>query len=72
MVMFNMISEKEYNRYIYNTISELIFDCGDSYQDKFVDSRADNLPVHIREILAEISDKSRFHFYLAGIYNRVC
>ena len=56
MVMFNMISEKEYNRYIYNTISELIFDCGDSYQDKFVDSRADNLPVHIREILAEISD----------------
>lgn len=56
MVMFNMISEKEYNRYIYNTISDLIFDCGDSYQDNFMDNRANNLPVHIRETLAEIAD----------------
>lgn len=52
-----MISERNYNKHIYNTITGLIFNFNDNYQ---VRQQSDNecvLPEHIRKTLSEIADK---------------
>lgn len=52
-----MISERNYNKHIYNTITDLIFNANDNYQVRLQSDNECVLPEHVRKVLSEIAEK---------------